>query len=181
MGLGWWWAAGGGDGTLDVADGVGDDASDEFDLAGQVYPWGSRLQFAAGQHAVEDAASVGQTDYHDVAWVWDGVGEQHVHDAGPDLAAAAFDEGVASGGEVFEEPVVVALDDAVGDEAGEGFFVDWLGMMRGMVQPEAGVVRLTGGDGGEGGVKEGVAGWRGVEEDEAIQVGVDAVFHSQVH
>ena len=50
-----------------------------------------------------------------------------------------------------------------------------------MLHPVQGVALLAGGDHGEGRVQQVVAGWGGVEEDQVFEVGVDAVFHGQVH
>ena len=172
----------GGDGDFDVADGLGHGLADEVELAHLFDAGGGLLKLAPGEELLEDAAGVGEADDHDVAGVGDLVAEEHAHDAELHLALGlTVDHGVAPGAKDPEEAVFLALEDAEGDQAGEGLSLNFLGAQRGLFDPEAGVVLFARGDLGERRIEQVVAGGGGVEQDEVLEVGVDAVLHGEVH
>ena len=145
-------------------------------------PRGGPLQLAPGEQLLEDVARVGEADDGHVARVRNVVAEQHAHDAQLDLALGpAVDHRVAPRLEDPEEAVVAALEDAALDQPGERLVLDRVGVLPGALHPVARAVRLPAGDVGQRRIEEAVAGRQVVEQDQVLEVGVDAVLHRQVH
>ena len=119
---------------------------------------------------------------NDVARVRDLFAEEDAHDAQLHFALGlAVDHGVAAGAEDPEEAVILGLEDAGVDEAAQGFLTELGGALGDALHPVAGVARLVGGDIGKGRVKEAVAERGGVDQDEVLEVGIDAVLQREVH
>ena len=92
--------------------------------------------------------------------------------------------GIAPRTEDPHEAVVAAVEDAAFDEAVEGAIANCIGVLgRHTLDPVAGVEHLLGGlgDVGEYRIEQHVPDRSGVDEDELVGVGVDAVLEREVH
>ena len=176
------------------AHGVGDSLADQVQAPHHVDALGAILAFLAGQQAIQQAASGGQADEHDVARMRDVVAEQHAHDAQAHFllrlaGRLPVRRRIAPGVEHPErEPqsvgagVRVGLQDAGFAQPRQGARLDAFGVLGEATHPELGAALLgVRGDGRQGRIQQIVVERRLVHQRQMAHIGVDAAEQRQVH
>ena len=172
---------------LDRPEGLGDRPADQVHPPHQFKPFPHLVPLRPGQNAVEDAARIRQTDNHDIARVGNFVAEEHPHDAQPDLFhRLSLDDRIAAGVRHMrpkrEKPFGFSLENAAMDQPGLRPVADFVASPGRTRNPITHVVVLGClRDVGQGGIEQIIIQWRRIDQDESVEIRIDAVFEGQIH